>query len=142
MISKYARRGKPSNSLSKIIFREINYLITSLEKLLLAFTKFLPKMCERISAIATLWHRKYISSNNLVISLEKLLLSRNFCQKCGRVNFRNYHIVGGMEILRNYVNCGSLSPDIKNGYFGKSICENLPQPDCVKIEFENFYFKE
>ena len=31
--------------------------------------------------------------NYLVISLVKPLLSRNFCQKCMRVNFRNFHNV-------------------------------------------------
>ena len=31
--------------------------------------------------------------NSLVISLVKLLLSQNFCQKCVRVNFRNFHTV-------------------------------------------------
>ena len=31
--------------------------------------------------------------NYLVISLVKPLLSRNFCRKCMRVNFRNFHTV-------------------------------------------------
>ena len=39
-------------------------------------------------------HRKKIRQINcLVISLVKLLLSRNFCQKRVRVNFRNFHTV-------------------------------------------------
>ena len=33
----------------------------------------------------------------LVISLVKLLLSRNFCQKCVRVNFRNFLCVGNSK---------------------------------------------
>ena len=33
--------------------------------------------------------------NYLVISLVKPLLSRKFCQKCVRVNFRNFHTVKG-----------------------------------------------
>ena len=33
------------------------------------------------------------STTYLVISLVKPLLSRNFCQKCVRVNFRNFHTV-------------------------------------------------
>ena len=53
----------------------------------------------------------------LVISLVKLLLSRNFCQKCVRVNSRNFHTVCTIHdctfaILREIkvvVNCKKLN---------------------------------
>ena len=44
--------------------------------------------------------------NYLVISLVKPLLSRNFCQKCVRVNFRNYptvpHCCGNRNSLTHF----------------------------------------
>ena len=41
----------------------------------------------------TLTEKKFRQITYLVISLVKLLLSRNFCQKCVRVNSRNFHTV-------------------------------------------------
>jgi len=41
----------------------------------------------------TLIKKNFRQINSLVISLVKPLLSRNFCQKCVRVNFRNFHTV-------------------------------------------------
>ena len=41
----------------------------------------------------TLTEKKFRQINYLVISLVKTLLSRNFCQKRVRVNFRNFHTV-------------------------------------------------
>ena len=41
----------------------------------------------------TLTEEKFRQINYLVISLVKPLLSRNFCLKCVRVNFRNFHSV-------------------------------------------------
>ena len=43
----------------------------------------------------TLTEKFFRQINYLVISLVKQLLSRNFCQKCVRVNFRNFHSVIG-----------------------------------------------
>ena len=63
---------------------------------------------ERISRFSTLWesliihgifcHSEFLSHpkiqiNSLVTYLVKPLLSRNFCQKCLRENFRNFHTV-------------------------------------------------
>ena len=42
--------------------------------------------------------KKIRQINYLVISLVKPLLSRNFCQKCVRENFRNFHNVA-LELL-------------------------------------------
>ena len=69
----------------------------------------LQKFCEtkiRQFLYCTLWKlrkfnltQKIFRQNTyLVISLVKLLLSRNFCQKCVRVNFWNYHTVEITEI--------------------------------------------
>ena len=41
----------------------------------------------------SLTEKKIRQINFLVISLVKLLLSRNFCQKSVRENFRNFHTV-------------------------------------------------
>ena len=41
----------------------------------------------------SLTEKKIRQINYLVISLVKPLLSRNFCQKCVRENFRNFHIL-------------------------------------------------
>ena len=39
-------------------------------------------------------HRNFFRQiSSLVTSLVKTLISRNFCQKCVRVNFRNFHTV-------------------------------------------------
>ena len=72
------------------------------------FTKFLPKMREKIPCnfhtvyVDTVWKNENFSLtqkiirqiNSLVISLViKTLLSRNFCQKCVRLNRSNFHIV-------------------------------------------------
>ena len=40
--------------------------------------------------------------NSLVICLVNALLSRNFCQKSVRVNFRNFHTVCTVEITDLY----------------------------------------
>ena len=40
----------------------------------------------------------------LVISLVKPLLSRNFCQKCVRVNFRNFYILEKSRFFPRQIN--------------------------------------
>ena len=79
-------------------------------------TKYLPKKREssrvnfRIFQIAqcTLWKNEKITLtkiifrqiNSLVIYSVNVLLSRNFCQKHMRLNFRNFHTVQCGHILR------------------------------------------
>ena len=41
----------------------------------------------------TLTEKKFRQINYLVISVVKTLLSRNFCQKIVKVNYRNFHTV-------------------------------------------------
>ena len=65
--------------------------------------------------VCTLWKlRKFTLTEKifrqityLVISLVKLLLSRNFCQKCVRVNFRNFHTVSNIPFFREINSVGS-----------------------------------
>ena len=88
------------------IFRQIDSLVISFVKTLLS-RNFCQK-CVRLDRssfyTSTLcsekeWkiysHRKFFfrQINYLVISLVKPSLWRNFCQKCVRVNFRNFHTV-------------------------------------------------
>ena len=51
----------------------------------------------------TLTEKKIREITYLAISLVKLLLSRNFCQKCVRVNSRNFHTVEKVEILSSSI---------------------------------------
>ena len=52
----------------------------------------------------TLTEKIFRQITYLVISLVKLLLSRNFCQKCMRGNFRNFHTVPlRYAIMRNQI---------------------------------------
>ena len=84
-------------------FRQINYLFSNFSSETVTFTKFLPKMreseflefpqCDIVEKPEIRSHLIFFvkSTIYLVISLVKPLLSRNFCQKCVRVNFRIFH---------------------------------------------------
>ena len=50
----------------------------------------------------TLTKKIFRQINSLVIYLVKSLLSRNFCQKCVRENFRNFHSVVTVVIFCNF----------------------------------------
>ena len=90
--------GKTRNSFSpKKKFRQINYLVIKHE-----YLRSCASRCLSLSSSSSFpgvleIHRDtraYIldlASRNF--SLVKPLLSRNFCQKCVRVNLRNFHIV-------------------------------------------------
>ena len=62
------------------------------------------------SVISTLWKNQnftltekiFRQINYLVISLVNALVSRNFCQKCVRENFRNFHTVEIAEIFSHF----------------------------------------
>ena len=92
-------------SLTEKKFRQINYLVISLVKPLLS-RNFCEKSVRENSGnfhtVAlrseenekfTLTKKIFRQINYLVISLVKMLLSRNFCQKSVRVNFLKYHTV-------------------------------------------------
>ena len=77
-----------------------NQLFSNLFSKNVAFTKFLSKKCDfHIVAQYTVWKNEKFTLTakiirqiiSLVISLVKTLLSRNFCQKCVRVNFSVFH---------------------------------------------------
>ena len=55
-------------SLIKKIFRQINSLVTYLFSKTVTFTKFLPKMRERIPVISTLWFYGFYSSIHFISS--------------------------------------------------------------------------
>ena len=42
-------------------------------------------------------HQKKFRQINSLVTLVKPLLSRNFCQKCVRENFRNFHTVSMLK---------------------------------------------
>ena len=69
------------------IFRGSNYLLSKTD----AFTKLLFK--KRAGQKFSLTKKIFRQINSLVNYLVKTLLSRNFCQKCMRENFRNFHTV-------------------------------------------------
>ena len=49
--------------------------------------------------------KKYSVKSTLVISLAKMLLSRNFCQKSVRANFRNFQTVSSNQFtVRLFIN--------------------------------------
>ena len=96
------------NAKFSVKFRQITDLVISLVKMLLS-RNFLLRKCESKSSFlphcvhVTLWKlRKFTFTltekifrqiSYLVISLVKLLISRNFCQKSVKVNSRNFHTV-------------------------------------------------
>ena len=59
------------------------------------FTKHLKinKVNTMTTIVPIAWSKIFCQIISLLISLVKTSLSRNFCQKCVRVNFRNYHTV-------------------------------------------------
>ena len=75
-----------------------------------AFTKFLSKKCEREFLwkflLLTVWKNKeftvtqkfFRQITSLVFSLVKKLFSRNFCQKCVRINVRNFHVLEKVDL--------------------------------------------
>ena len=78
--------------------KSIIYLFSNFCSKYVTFTKFLSK---KKSAVCTVWkNRKFTVASKIfrqincfVISFVKTLFSRNFCQKCVRVSFCNFHTV-------------------------------------------------
>ena len=65
----------------------------------------------KLDLLLTVWKNAKLSLtekifreiNSLVTSLVKTVLSRNFCQKCMRENFRNFHTVLPLFFGKNFV---------------------------------------
>ena len=80
-------------ALTEKLFRQINSLVISLVKMLLSRNFCQRSVRERISVISTLLllcaltEKIFLEINSLV---KKPLVSRKFCQKCVKVNFRNF----------------------------------------------------
>ena len=79
----------PGNAV-KIFVKTLYYGVIYICYLLLELTKILNHRSPLSGNYGNLLSLKNISWNQL---FSKTLLSRNFCQKCVWVNFRNFHIV-------------------------------------------------
>ena len=134
-----AQCGKPKTeklSATHKFFRQINFELNSLKTLISR------DFCDKVVAVklrnfhtvgVTLWknekfsftEKNFVKSTRyLVISLAKPLLSRNFCEKNVRENFRNFHCGCGKYgnllsrfIGKNFVKIKSL---LKRNYYLKS----------------------
>ena len=99
--------------------------------------------------VCTLWKlRKFTLTEKifrqityLVISLVKLLLSRNFCQKCVRENSRNCHTVKHhtVEITEIYSHLEKISSNqLFSNFFSKTVTFTKFLPKKREREFPQF----
>ena len=85
----------------RVNFRNFHSVLQHTVEIIKYCELFRKNYAKSMYSLNTLWKlRKFTLTEKifrqityLVISLVKLLLSRNFCQKCVRVNSRNFHTV-------------------------------------------------
>ena len=81
-------------------------------------------------------HRNFFRQINYkVISLVKPLLWQNFCQKCVRVNFRNFHTV---SVEKRKTHCHTKNVAVKFWIFSTVQCGPVSVSWVNKIEIQSF----